>query len=161
MKKKTKLLILASMFLLCTGCTETLKDGKEVVTNKETGQTLTANILCKPTDKEMLKLYEKYNKDNKKKQVKIEKLDECKNMKITGKYHDLWTNIFVKPLAWFIIQLGNIIKNYGWALILATLFIRLAAYPFTKKAALQSENMKKAAPEIQRIEKKSYNQHYH
>ena len=154
-RKFIKIFTVLTILLTLTGCTKYGEDKKgNVIKKEETGQQLVTNILCKPTDKEMLKLYEKYNKDNKKKQVKIEKLDECKNMKITGKYHDLWTNIFVKPLAWFIIQLGNIIKNYGWALILATLIIRLAAYPFTKKAALQSENMKKASPELQKLENK-------
>lgn len=157
-KKFIKIFTVLTILLTLTGCTKYGEDKKgNVIKKEETGQQLVTNILCKPTDKEMLKLYEKYNKDNKKKQVKIEKLDECKNMKITGKYHDLWTNIFVKPLAWFIIQLGNIIKNYGWALILATLIIRLAAYPFTKKAALQSENMKKASPELQKLENKYKN----
>ena len=54
MKKKLKIVVIALLFLLLTGCTETLKDGKEVVTNKETGQTLTSNILCKPEDKTLL-----------------------------------------------------------------------------------------------------------
>ena len=38
------------LVILLTGCTETIKEGKEVVTNQETGQTLTANILCKPEE---------------------------------------------------------------------------------------------------------------
>ena len=157
-RKFIKIFTVLTILLTLTGCTKYGEDKKgNVIKKEETGQQLVTNILCKPTDKEMLKLYDKYNKDNKKKQVKIEKLDDCENMKITGKYHDLWTNIFVKPLAWFIIQLGNIIKNYGWALILATLIIRLAAYPFTKKAALQSENMKKASPELQKLENKYKN----
>ena len=154
MKKFLKkfLLIFLILFTL-TGCTKYGKINKKVVTNKETGQRLVTNILCKPNDKEMIKLYEKYNKKSKKK-VNIEKLEKCKTMTVAGKYNDLWTNIFVRPLAWFIINLGNILKSYGLALILATLIIRLAAYPFTKKAALQSENMKKASPELQKLEKK-------
>ena len=54
MKKKIKVLVIALLFLLCTGCSETIKDGKEVVTNKETGQTLTSNILCKPNNMYLL-----------------------------------------------------------------------------------------------------------
>ena len=50
MKKRTKLMILLITFILCTGCTKQLKDGKEVITNPATGQTLTANILCKPNN---------------------------------------------------------------------------------------------------------------
>lgn len=156
-KKFVKILTILMIILTLTGCTTYGKDKKgNAISNKKTGQRLVTNILCKPTDKDMLKLYENYNKDSKKK-VDIEKLENCKSMKVTGKYYDLWTNIFVKPLAWFIVKLGNVLKSYGFALILATLIIRLIAYPFTKKAALQSENMKKASPELQKLETKYKN----
>ena len=56
------------LLLLTTGCTKTLTDSdKKAVKNETTGQTLTENILCRPTNKETIKLYEK-NK------VKIDKL---------------------------------------------------------------------------------------
>ncbi len=49
-----------------TGCTKYLKDDrKKVIQNEQTGQNVTKNILCKPTDKEMLSIYEKYNKTSK------------------------------------------------------------------------------------------------
>lgn len=157
-KKLIKIFTIITVLLTLTGCTRYGQDKKgNTIKNEKKGQQLVTNILCKPTDEDMLQLYNKYNKENKKKKVNLTKLENCKNMKITGKYDDLWTNIFVKPLAWFIIQLGNIVKNYGLALILATLIIRLVAYPFTKKAALQSENMKKASPELEKLEKKYKN----
>lgn len=156
-KKFIKILTILMIILTLTGCTTYGKNTKgKAISNKKTGQRLVTNILCKPTDKDMLKLYENYNKESKKK-VDIEKLENCKSMKVTGKYYDLWTNVFVKPLAWFIVKLGNILNSYGFALILATLIIRLIAYPFTKKAALQSENMKKASPELQKLETKYKN----
>lgn len=156
-KKFIKILTVLMIILTLTGCTTYGKNTKgKAISNKKTGQRLVTNILCKPTDKDMLKLYENYNKESKKK-VDIEKLENCKSMKVTGKYYDLWTNVFVKPLAWFIVKLGNILNSYGFALILATLIIRLIAYPFTKKAALQSENMKKASPELQKLETKYKN----
>lgn len=153
MKKKNnihKLIILSVLVLfLTTGCTKTLVDkDKKAVKNPETGQSLTENILCKPTDKKTIKQYE----NNK---VKIEKLPECNNFKInSGKYEGLWTTFFVKPLAFFILKIGSFTKNYAIALILVTFLIRLISYPFTRKTAMQSELMKKANPEIQRIQKK-------
>ena len=150
MKKKTIgfLLFLVCLFSL-TGCTSYVKDkNKKIVKNEVTGQNLTKNILCKPTDKEILKLYN----DNK---VKIEKLPECDEMGIASKNYDvLWLTIFVQPHAWLIIQIGKLVKNYGLAIILATLLIRLAVYPFTKKSALQSENMKKAKQKLDKLEEK-------
>lgn len=148
-KKKKRLIILIILLLITTGCTKTLTDkNNKAVTNKVTGQNLTENILCRPKDKETIKQYEK-NK------VNLEKLPECEDFKINdGKYEGLWTSFLVKPLAFFILQLGKITKNYALAVILITLIIRLICYPFTRKTAMQSELMKKAQPEMQRIQKK-------
>ena len=85
----------------------------------------------------------------------IKKLPNCEEFKITtGKYESLWTSVFIKPLAFIIITIGEMIKNYALAVIIVSLAIRLIAYPVTKKTALQSELMKKAQPEIERIQKK-------
>ena len=160
MKNKKKIISIMIIFILLisvTGCTKYGKDtDNKAITNNETGQRLVTNILCKPTDKEMIKLYENYNKHSKKK-VDINKLEDCTKLKVTGEYQDLWTNVFVKPLAWIIIKIGNLVKSYGFGLILATLLIRLIAYPLTKKAALQSENMKKAKPALDKLENKYKN----
>ncbi len=161
MNKKNKILKVLVIFILIfgfTGCTKYLKQDGKTVRNESTGQNLTKNILCQP-EGETLKLYEEYNNkadnDNK---VKIENLPKCENLKITkGKYEGIWTSIFVKPLAWFIIQIGKLVNSYGLALILATLIIRGVVWPFTKKTALQSENLKKAQPELTKIENKYKN----
>ena len=144
-----KFLIVALMLLLTTGCTKTLTDGhNKAVKNEVTGQNLTENILCQPTNKETIKTYEKYK-------VNIDKLPKCENFKITsGGYEGLWTSIFVKPLAFLLILLGKNIGNYAVSLIIVSLAIRLIAFPVTKKTALQSELIKKAQPEIDKIQRK-------
>ena len=151
MKKnnKIKIIIILVLLLLTTGCTQVLTDGhKKAVKNEITGQTLTKNILCKPTNKKTTEIYKKYK-------VNIDKLPECKKFQInSGKYEDLWSAIFVKPLAYVLLVLGGLVKNYGLSVIIVTLIIRLLAYPITKKTAMQSEIMKKAQPEINRIQKK-------
>lgn len=152
MKKRISkiILVLVCVFSL-TGCTKYVKVDNKVVQNKTTGLNLTQNILCKPTDLETLKLYE----ENK---VNIEKLPACEKMGVVSSNYDgLWTTIFVQPLAWLIIQIGKLVKNYGLAIILSTLLIRGIMYPFTKKTAMQSENMKLAQPELTKIEKKYAN----
>lgn len=159
---KTKKIIKYLVVLVCvfslTGCVKYAKNGKKTYSNEKTGQRIVSNIICQPTNKDTLKLYDKYNKDVKKsKKINIEKLPKCKKLKLTDKYDGIWTSVFVKPLAWLIIQIGNLIKSYGLALILATVFIRLLVFPFTKKVALQSENMKKAQPELAKLEKKYKN----
>lgn len=158
MKNKTKIIIVLLSFFMLTGCTTYLKVDKKAVKYEKTGQTLTKNILCKPEDEEILKLYEDYNKSvDKEKQINLEELPSCDEMKLTGKYEGIWTNVFVKPLAIVIVQIGNLFKSYGLSLIVITILIRLIVYPLTGKAAKQTQNMQKAKPELDRLEKKYKN----
>ena len=157
MEKKNykKIVIVLLSILLITGCTTQLKDSdNKTVQNPTTGQTLTKNILCKPKDEETLNLYVS-NITDEDEVKKFSKLPLCKNFSITdGGYEGLWSTIIVKPLAWVIIQFGNIFKNYGVGLIITSLLIRLVAFPLTRKTAMQSELMKKAKPKLDRLEKK-------
>ena len=150
-KKNTKkLLILILLILtLTTGCTKTLVDkNKKAIKNEETGQNLTENILCQPTNKKSIAKY----KENK---VNIDKLPTCDKFKInSGKYEGIWTTVFVKPLAFVILQLGKTTGNYAIALIIVTLIIRLITYPLTRKTVKQSQVMQEVNPELQRIQKK-------
>ncbi len=148
-KRIIKIVLIVFLLLFTTGCTKTLVDkNKKPVKNDKTGQTLTANILCKPTSKHTIEIYEKNN-------VKLEKLPECDDFKInSGKYEGLWNSFFVKPLAYVLLVVGRVVKNYGVSVILISLAIRLIAFPITRKTAMQSEMMKKAQPELTRLQKK-------
>ncbi len=182
MKKKNrgKIVVLFVMLLFLTGCTKNLTDpdGK-VVRNKETGQVLPSNIMCAPTDEDNLKLYndnkkalEEYyaseledgniSKKEYEKKIKaivdVNSLVPCSEFSVTtGGYEGLWNTIFIKPLTWLIIKIGELVKNYGLAIIITTLLIRGVMYPLTLKTAKQSENLKKANPELQKLEKKYAN----
>lgn len=146
--KKTKFILLMLSILLLTGCTKNLKDSEnKIVTNEKTGQSVTENIICRPTDEDMLKIYEDNNVD-------ISKLPECKDFTPITDYEGLWTSFFVKPLAWVILKIGSLVKNNGFAIIITCLLIRCALIPVTRKTAMQSEMMKKAQPELERLEKK-------
>ena len=151
-KNKTiKLLILFLCLFTLTGCTKILKDSEnKAVKNQETGQMLTENIICRPTNTKTIEMYEANN-------VNIEELPKCEKFSPIGHYEGLWTSLFVKPLAWVIIKIGKVLKNYGLALIVTCLIIRLILYPFTRKTAMQSELMKKAQPELTKLEKKYEN----
>lgn len=149
--KKSKIVILLLCLTLLTGCTKMLKDkDNKIVQNEKTGQTITENIICKPTDAESLKIYEEY-------EVNLDKLPVCSEFTPLSNYEGLWTSLFVKPLAWLIIKVGSLVKNYGLALIITCLLIRLVLYPLTKKTAMQSELIKKAQPELAKLEKKYEN----
>ncbi len=154
--KKIVLLLLAILFLT-TGCGNSnyIKDDNTIVTLESTGQNLQNNILCKPTSEDLLEVYTKYNDQLKN---KLEELPECSEFKPSDiSYHSIWESIFIKPLAWLILKLGNLVKNYGISVMLVGIGIRLILMPFQKKTMDQSENMKKAQPAIQKIEKKYQN----
>lgn len=150
MKKKMLLVIVLMVVVFSvSGCTKTLqtKDKKPVV-NPETGQNLTANILCQPEDQNIIKIYKENNID-------ISKLQKCDEFNLsTGKYEGVWTTVFVKPLVWVLVNLTKLFNNYGIAIIIITILIRSVLIPVTKKTAVQSENMKKAKPELDNLEKK-------
>ena len=164
MKKLKKIIVVFLLVFLLTGCTKQLyiektnSNGKKQKTvvrytkgKNATGQALTKNIICKPNNEELIKLYTK-NK------VNVNKMVECTKFKpsINNK-EGVWDNIFIKPLAWMILKLGYLVKNFGLAVILAGIAIRLILYPVTNKSAMQSENLKKAQPELQKLEKKYEN----
>ena len=150
MKKKI-LLILLLVVMLFTGCTKRFTVEEE----GKSAKSYVSNILCQPTTKEMKQIYE----DNKDKvEVDLDKLVSCKSFKVTtGGYEGLWTSIFVKPLAWAIIQIGKLVKNYGLAIMIASLILRAILFPFSKKSAFMSEGMKKAKPDLDKLEKKYAN----
>ena len=131
MKKKTKLLIIIILFTVITGCTKTLKDDKKVVTNPETGQSLTSNILCQPTDQKLYDLYQEYDKDL---QVQLEDLPKCREFTPSKlKYQSLWETLFVKPLGYIILKLGYLFRDMGLSVMLIGLLIRLILFPLQIK----------------------------
>jgi len=152
-KGKIKFLILiVTIMFISSGCTEFIKDGKQNVIYEETGQTLTKNILCKPEDESIVELYKQHES---KMDIKLSELPSCSEFKPSDiKYNGLWEAAFVKPLAWLILNIGNVVSNMGLAVMLVGLLIRVVLIPLSKKSTLQSENMKKAKPEIAKIEKK-------
>lgn len=156
--KAIKILILVLSLAMLTGCTKTLTDENKKPVKLDTGKTLTENVLCRPTDEKVIKIYEK-NK------VEVKKLPECKNFKPYKEYEGLWTTLFVKPLAWVIIKMGylfekiNLGKGFanGLAIIITCLVIRFILCPFTKKTAMQSEKLKEVQPQLEKLEKKYQN----
>jgi len=156
MKTKKIIVVILLLFISIntTGCTHWLKDDDgKIVKEPTTGQNLASDILCKPTDENVIKTYEK---NGMKKELK--KLPECDEMTpASGGYTGLWSTLIVKPLSWLIVKIGETIGNFGWAIILATIVIRLIIFPLSKKAAQQSEGMKAAQKDLEKLQKKYRN----
>lgn len=152
MKKKILILFLMLFLMLFTlsGCTKRFN----VVINEEKNQqkSYVSNILCKPETKELVDVYKN---NDKKLLIKYEDLPKCSNLKInSGGYEGLWTSLFVKPLAWIIVKVGLIVKNYGLAIMIVGLILRLLMFPISKKSTNMNINMQKAQKDLDKLEKK-------
>ena len=155
-KKTIKILLLILSLAMLTGCTKTLTgEDKKPVKYEETGKALTENVLCRPTDENVVNIYKENNVD-------IDKLPKCETFKPFSEYKGLWTTIFVKPLAWAIINIGLLLEKIGlgkglangFAIVISCLVIRLILYPLTRKTAMQSEKLKEVQPQLEKLEKK-------
>lgn len=155
-KKTIKILLLILSLAMLTGCTKTLtREDKKPVKYEETGKALTENVLCRPTDENVVNIYKENNVD-------IDKLPKCETFKPFSEYEGLWTTIFVKPLAWAIINIGLLLEKIGlgkglangFAIVISCLVIRLILYPLTRKTAMQSEKLKEVQPQLEKLEKK-------
>ena len=159
MKNRFKILVLVFALLLTSGCgnSKYIQDkDKKIVTYEETGQMLEKDILCLPEkDSELYNIYKEYSDQL---NIDFEDLPACTDFKITSNESSgLWEFLFVKPLAYLILVLGKLVGNLGISLILIGLAIRLILLPFTIKSTKQTMNMKKAGPELEKLERKYRN----
>ena len=152
MKKKIMGILLLVMVVLSTGCTKYIKEDNKTITFEATGQMVASNILCKPVTED---LYNFYNEHNEALETKLEDLPTCQEFKPNDLgYKSLWETILIKPIAWLILKLGQFVGNYGLSVMIMSLIIRTLMIPLSKKSMSQSANMKKAQPELAKIEKK-------
>lgn len=148
MRKKIIILLLVLMSL--SGCTK--RFNVVVDETKKEQKSYVSNILCKPETKELVDVYKK---NDKKLSIKYEDLPKCSNLKInSGGYEGLWTSLFVKPLAWVIVKVGNVVKNYGLAIMIVGLLLRILMFPISKKSTNMNSNMQKAQKDLTKLEKK-------
>ncbi len=159
MKTKILAIIAITMVLLTSGCgnSDYLQDSDgNIITNEETGQTLRKDILCKP--KEDTDVYNIYKENEDQLSIKLDDLPECQDFNVSSnESNSLWDSIFVKPTAWAITSVGNLVGNLGIAVMIVGVLIRIILLPFQIKSSRQSHNMKKAQPEIQKLDTKYRN----
>ena len=64
-----------------------------------------------------------------------------------------WFWFFARPLLWILNVLNAFVMNYGLAIILLTILLRLLMWPLTRKSYTSSIAMQRMQPELQRIQK--------
>ncbi len=65
--------------------------------------------------------------------------------------------VICRPLRWALVQCHKATQNWGWAIILLTVLIRLALWPVNKKVYTNSEGMKEIQPELAALKEKYKN----
>lgn len=64
-----------------------------------------------------------------------------------------WFWFFAQPMLWMINWLFAMVGNYGIAIILMTLILRLLIWPLTRKSYASTMKMQQMQPELQRVQK--------
>ena len=64
-----------------------------------------------------------------------------------------WFWFFAQPMLWMINWLFDFVGNYGVAIILMTLILRILIWPLTRKSFMSTVAMQKMQPELQRVQK--------
>lgn len=65
-----------------------------------------------------------------------------------------WFPWVAKPLGWLLHFFHGIVRNYGIAIILLTVCVRLAMFPLGRRAAITAQRMQELQPEIKKINEK-------
>ncbi|GIO23991.1 membrane protein insertase YidC [Oceanobacillus sp. J11TS1] len=74
---------------------------------------------------------------------------------ITPDSEGIWNTIFVYPLSWFITTIAEFLsENYGLAIIVVTVFIRLLLVPLNVKQIKSTKAMQEVQPQLQELQQK-------
>lgn len=72
---------------------------------------------------------------------------------ITGSPFNLIDVIVVRPIVNILFVIFNIVHDFGWAIIIFTILVKLCMWPLTKKQFNQTKLMRKLQPELTQIKK--------
>ena len=64
-----------------------------------------------------------------------------------------WFWFLAMPMLWLINAINSVVMNYGIAIIIMTILLRLLLWPLTRKSCTSMAAMQKMQPEMQRIQK--------
>lgn len=65
-----------------------------------------------------------------------------------------WFSVIAKPLLFIVKWLYDVFQNYGLAIILVTVLLKILFYPLTKAAAVSMKKMQKLQPEMTKLREK-------
>lgn len=62
-----------------------------------------------------------------------------------------WVYIFATPLFWLLVKLYELVKNWGWAIILLTFLVKLVLYPLTRASYISMAKMRALTPKLEQL----------
>lgn len=65
-----------------------------------------------------------------------------------------WLTVIATPLFWVLRQIHNIIGNWGWAIVLVTVLVKLLFYPLSAAQYKSMAKMKKLQPRLQTLKER-------
>lgn len=65
-----------------------------------------------------------------------------------------WFGVISRPMLWVLVKLHGYTGNYGIAIILLTLMMKILTFPLTQKSYVSMQQVKKLKPEIDVLQKK-------
>ncbi|WP_355660581.1 membrane protein insertase YidC [Halomonas salifodinae] len=79
-----------------------------------------------------------------------ERLEEvAPNLRLTVDYGWLW--FLANPLFWLLDKIHDVLGNWGWSIVMLTIFVKLVMWPLSAKAYKSMARMRKLGPEMQRL----------
>ncbi len=86
---------------------------------------------------------------------------EARYLSAAGEDHNLpavidygWMEVLAKPMAWILDKFHELTGNWGFAIILLTIIVRLLLWPIAQKSQLSMMRMSKIAPLMQELQEK-------
>mgnify|MGYP000679932790 CR=1 FL=1 len=65
-----------------------------------------------------------------------------------------WLTILAKPIFWLLNLIHDLVGNWGWAIVLVTVVIKLAFYKLSETSYKSMANMRKMAPRLQSLKER-------
>ncbi len=65
-----------------------------------------------------------------------------------------WFGVISRPLLWLLVKIFNIVGNFGIAIIILTIFIKLITFPLTQKSFVSMQKMKEFQPYLKELQQK-------
>jgi YidC/Oxa1 family membrane protein insertase len=62
-----------------------------------------------------------------------------------------WLAVIAQPMFWLLDQIHRVVNNWGWAIIIFTILLKLALYPLSATSYKSMAGMRKLAPRIQAL----------